>query len=427
MRLESLITTSRKLLISAILTSILIPAVQPGAIVRAQDDPPPELPREFVLPTDVGNLRLNYPAGWVTNSDPSPFPYATISNLPLAGTTLPTALVELALIPVNNLDFSAANLEVPRAVAYFRGYKNTGIQAGTGAYGRVFAVPFGDGITTYDGAMMRLMEQRDNLPVASDTKISLGIAIDLTPETLLVIEFASTAQEADAMLPVWIAMVESLHWNDIEMTTGAVRGHYEDLENRAQLQAIYVEQHEPDPAYPAVDTATRYALVTAADTTITIPRPVGWLATAVSDRSLQFESPSFEKTRIAFRLIGQQEGATFTQPVPLIPGAILLNRIHQEPAPTLLDIHLFAWNQYPAGSVTYRLEEDRVAGWRVGFFLEDERVLVEIIVESPPGVWNEVRLVVFTVANGLVVDGVPLGGQTLLEVSNALRNPMATE
>jgi hypothetical protein len=388
----------------------------PGVV--AQD-----LPQIFTLQDPLGVLTIAYPGGWLAEQREANFSYGVISNQPLVTTEKPIAQVEISIIAIGALaievDRSADNL----AVAYFNGYQQSTLVEPQVAYGRVIPVQFGMDDTTFDGALMMLLEPSNILPIAARTKVSLGVAIEIDSNSLLFLEFLAAEGIAGQMRPVWQGMLESVTWNGIPLSNAAVREQVNVLESAALLRQKYVdlyEAQEPTPqSISGIDRRSEFIL-TASTMPVTFPRPRGWYPVELIPDVVRFESRRWPGAALTFRWLPAATLPAALSPAAL-PGLTLLHNVSMEPEYRMVDLLSFTWSGYPAAGITYQFPRRNLVGLR--FAVSLPAGLVEISAESTPSQWTEMKLVLLAASSGLKFGETAIDFSELVRASNALTNP----
>lgn len=348
----------------------------------------------FTLETDQGILTIDHPAGWlIGNTDQSPLPYAFISNQALVNTTLPSALIELAVVPLTALpiefDYNADNV----ALAYFQAFQES--RTGFGIYSEILAVEFGN----FDGAMMTFMEDDPTAPLSNRQKISLGLAVHIDAQTLLIMDFQAIAILAEQMMPTWQMMLESVTWNGASLVDQAVLTAFQNLEQPRHLRDRFLIAFEDQPDVPTADMNTRYEIETGT-IIISFLRPFGWIATE-NDKGIVLHNPTIDEATIAIRWW---------------PDIMPTND-----ALTIIDTHTFTWNDHDAVGYTY--QSDTTVGARFGITLSEG--MLEVGLDCQPADWQTVQLNLLVALSGLTVDGENLTLSDLVQSFNSLQKPIS--
>ncbi len=376
---------------------------------RAQDD---DLTQTYRLEAEAGVVTIDYPEGWLADDSALGLAYVALNNIPLVSGPLPTALVEIAVMPLDGLpvefDRNADNL----GEAYLSAFQE--LPEREIAFGQLVPVVFGDG--SLEGAMIVLYQHDPQLPMAAENKIGLGLVIKVDEATLLIAEFQAVDVVADAMWPVWFAMLETMTWNSVPLVDNAVRERLGELEGPDDMRLLFATDYETLPAMPAVDSRTGYTLE-AGGAMVTLPRPRGWVGEVASDEVV-LRAREVPAAAIAFRWIPATEEVQSDEADEVQILSVLVERTGED---QVIDTYLFMWEDYAAASLTYRAEDGTRVGLRVGVMLNGG--LLEIYAEAQPGDWMLVQQTALVAGGGLTIEGEMLSFAQLVQAIAILGNP----
>jgi hypothetical protein len=387
--------------------------------ISAQTDDPIVLGETYQLETATGTLLVNYPEGWLAEGvGPDNIPYVALHNRVIEDTSLPTMLVQIVVTQTTDLpitfDLGADNL----SSAYFDAFRNVRLEEERGTYGDVVEVQFGNEETTYDGALMMLLETDSGPLLEAETKISIGLSVELDDSTLLIVEFQAGDDIFDATLPLWLAMIDTLIWEDVGLGNTAVREAYTSLENMEALQQRYLEiqdqQGGSNSNLQGVDRGDSYSLH-ASEREITVPRAVGWTENSREDDSvIRFENPDDASTFFELRWLEDDRMS--------IPMAVILQQIALEGSYEVFDVAIFSMDTMPCVGVSYRLE-NRQVGIRFGLALPNNGGVLEIVFQSQASNWLTLQGLLFGVLPELGIEDAPYNFPFLLQAYQSLQNP----
>ncbi len=362
-----------------------------------------QAPPTYTLTSEQGTLDIAYPPDWVVSRGQSSIPYIVISNQPTVTSTSPSAMVEIAIVPAENLQLDLDHQADNPASAYFQAFREARISAGYGVFSNVYELEFGSAGTHFDGAMMTFLEEDEATPLSSSRKINIGLAVVIDPATLLIVDMQSIDSQAEQMIPIWDMMIDSMTWNNRPLINNAVRGVYEDLESPTQLRQHYLALYEDQPDFPSADMTTRYEID--ADTVvISFYRPRGWLAEE-NDYEIVLQNATMAEAVITVRWFPNST---------TIPSDEKIDIIATE---------TFTWGGFDANGFTYRAEETIGAGF--GIVLPDEAGILVIGLECLPADWQLVQMNLLVVAGGLAFDEEWLPLNDLVQVFNSLETPIS--
>ncbi|MBI5931889.1 MAG: hypothetical protein HY862_21445 [Chloroflexi bacterium] len=398
----------------------------PLSPIKAQDGTIPPLTQQIALQSDVGRMTMDFPFGWRSgNPLEVDATYIEVDNG--SETVSPTIAIEAIIAPYNSLPFTFNTRAENPAEAYFEAFRTQRFENRYGVYGEIVPALFGPSLNPYSGAMMMLLEKSGSSQYLTDGRIiSIGVGIAIAENTLLIISFQSSVEDFEGWRNTWLAMLDTLKWNDVPLMNTTNRQRTANLEDSATMVGLY------NSAFPEVDDSNISTLavpITIITTmhSLTFFPPNQWqhtlddgIATPIMlspiNSNTAFAAIRWVPAGTAYGgLVIQDENLNTDQ---WLLSIALVQEIRVRLGGGVTKITSFKWNGYPAAAVAYQFTSS-VPNIRYLIAVPNDG-FIEITLQALPTEWVQIGIDFDYILSSLTLDDVLLDSEAAREARQEL-------
>lgn len=393
---------------------------------QAQDGPLPPLTQMITLESAVGTMTMQFPFGWRAGN-----PYeveATYIEVDNGTATAPaTAVIEAIIAPYDSLPFDFDTRADNPAESYFLAFSRQRLQDRYGVYGRVIPARFGPSLDPYNGAMMMTLERPGSSPYLYDERvIGIGVGIAVAENTLLILSFQSHVEDFEGWRNTWIAMLDTLTWNDVPLLNTTSLERTTNLEDSITMEGLYSTLF-PDNATGNVSTLAVPIVITTPNHSLSLFPPNGWQHTMDDGISNPIVLSPIESTTTFAAIRWIRAGTGYGGLVihdesmaaaRLLMGAALFQEITANLRGGVTQATTFEWGGYAAAAVAYQFTSS-VPNIRYLIALPEDGFL-EVTLQALPTEWVQVGIAFDGLLTSLTLDGVLLDSEAAREVRREL-------
>jgi hypothetical protein len=269
--------------------------------------------------------------------------------------------------------------------------------------------------------MMMLLEKGETSFYLNEPQvISLGVSINVAEDTLIVLSFQSRVEEFESWRPTWLAMLDTLQWNDIPLMNSTTRNRTANLENGVTMIGLY-NTIFPPPSNPAINTPVATSgnpiTFTVGSNELRFPPPLGWQYVTSQDGSLMVLTPTdptsvfiairFVPTGTDYGTVALDEGkpSIATQ---LQLGATLVKQVREIMGGSVYQVVTFEWGGFPAGGISYVLP---TSTQQIRYALVADDGLVEITLQASLDEWQQIKFEFDFLLSRLTLNGTLLNSE----------------
>lgn len=394
--------------------------------IDAQDGSVPPLTQETVLQSDVGLMKMKYPEGWRSGN---PFEveatYLEIDNG--SDTASPTAVVEVIIASYSSLPFAFDTRTENPAEAYFTGFRSERVKNQAGVYGNILPVLFGPSLSPFPGAMMMLYEQADtNAYLPDEPVISIGVGVAIAENSLLILSFSTNIRDFEGWRNTWLAMLDTLTWNDVPLMNTTTRQRTANLENSARMIELYDRQFAAAPE-SNISTLAMTIGIDAGTHQISIFPPNGWQYTLDDGVTIPIILSPINSTKVFAAIRWIPAGTAYAGLVirdespaaaRLLLGTALVQDVRKLLQGGITEFTTFDWGGYTAAGVAY-LFTSGIPNIRFLIAVPNDG-FIEITLQAFPTEWVQVGIAFDYILSTLTLDGVLLDSEAAIEARKTL-------
>ncbi len=393
---------------------------------HAQDGSVPALTQLITLQNDAGKMTMQFPFGWRSgNPYEVEATYVEVDN----GTDAapPTVAIEAIIAPFNSLPFAFDTRTNNPAEAYFLAFRSERLKNRYGAYGKIVPALFGPSLNPYNGAMMMMLERPGSSPYLPDAPvISIGVGVAIAENALLIVSFQSYVEDFEGWRNTWLAMLDTLAWNDVPLMNATNRQRTANLEDSVTMEGLYITLF-PDSTDENISTLAVPITITSATHSVLVFPPNEWQHTLDDGISAPILLSPIDSTSAFAAIRWIPAGAGYGGLVihdstllsaQLLVGAALVQEISTELRGSITKAQTFDWGGYAAAAVAYQFAST-VPNIRYLIAVPDDG-FIEITLQALPTEWVQIGIAFDAILSSLTLDGVLLDSEAALKAHREL-------